>query len=77
MLLGSYSEKGQIVLWIDIAYHTASLGGQLLQQTSILSGGRVVQRGLDGYTLVVDHYEADDALVGRDSFYGFLHFGLF
>ena len=76
VLLRSYSQKGQIILRVDVAHDTSRLGGQLLQQAGILSGGRVVQWGLYWYAFMVDDYEADHAFVRCYSFDCFLNFGL-
>jgi hypothetical protein len=42
MFFRAYSQESQIVLRINIAHDTSRLGGQLLQQASVLCGRRVV-----------------------------------
>ena len=76
MLFRSDPQESEIVLRVNVAHHTPRLGGELMQQAGVLNGGRVVERGFDRYALGVDHDEADDALVGRDSFDCLLYFGL-
>jgi hypothetical protein len=76
VLLGSDSQKGQIILRVNVAHNTPGFGRQLMQQTGILNGRRVVQCGLDWNAFWVDYDETNDTLVGCDSLDSFFNLGL-
>ena len=61
--LRSDSEEGEIVGGVELLEHGLGLVHEVVEETAVLHRGGVVQRGLDGHAVRVDHDRADDALV--------------
>merc|ERR1719392_362788 len=74
MLFRTYSQEGQIVLWVDVADGTSRFCRQLMYKTSILNSSRVVKCRADGNTFLIDNNNPNDTFVRTDTFDGFFNF---
>ena len=75
VLLGPDPEEGEIVGGIEFLEHVLGLVHEVVEEPAILDGGGVVEGGLDGHSLVVDHDAPDHAFVRDQALQCFLHFG--
>ena len=75
MFLGSNSEECEVVGGVEFLEHVLGLVHEVVEEAAVLDGGGVVQGGLDGHALVVDHDATDHAFVRDQPLQSLLHFG--